>query len=108
MASERVVPSWMTADAAAQKATMDVVAGFNPNNSNWSFNGYYEGDMTVVVPEGWRVEITFANRDGDVPHSLVVMVDPARTTYRSRPAASRPRSRGTYSRSPEQGISAGD
>ena len=55
---------------------MDVVAGFNPNNSNWNFNGYYDGDMTVVVPQGWRVEITLTNRDGDVPHSLVVMADP--------------------------------
>src|SRR5262245_24116582 len=54
-AEEQLVPSWMTFDAGAQKVAMDVVAGFNPNNSSWNFNGYYEGDMTVVVPEGWRV-----------------------------------------------------
>jgi hypothetical protein len=49
MASERVVPSWMTAAAAAEKVTMDVVAGFNPNNSNSSFNGYYEGNTRAVL-----------------------------------------------------------
>ena len=107
-AEEPVVPSWMTVDAGAQKVTMDVVAGFNPNNSSWNFNGYYEGDMTVVVPEGWRVEITFTNQDGDVPHSLVVMADPGPDNLplqagREQAAFSR-----AYSKSPEQGISAGD
>jgi Sulfocyanin (SoxE) domain len=75
-AEERIVPSWMVIDVGAKRVQMDVVAGFNPNNSSWNFNGYYEGSITVVVPEGWRVEITLTNRDGDVPHSLVVMADP--------------------------------
>jgi FtsP/CotA-like multicopper oxidase with cupredoxin domain len=107
-AEERIVPSWMAVDAGAQKVEMDVVAGFNPNNSNWNFNGYYEGGMTVVVPEGWRVEITLGNRDGDVPHSLVVMADPGAGNLplqAGREQAVFPRA---YSRSPEQGISAGD
>jgi sulfocyanin len=107
-AEERVVPSWMTVDAGAQKVTMDVVAGFNPNNSSWNFNGYYEGDLTVVVPQGWRVEITLTNRDGDVPHSLVVMAAPGPDNLplqagREQAAFSR-----AYSKSPEQGISAGE
>jgi sulfocyanin len=107
-AEERLTPSWMTLDAAAKKVTMDVIAGFNPNNSNWNFNGYYGGDMTVVVPEGWRVEITFTNQDGDVPHSLVVMADPGPDNLplqAGREQAAFPRA---YSKSPEQGISAGD
>ena len=106
-AEERMVPSWMTVDTGAQKVTMDVVAGFNPSNSNWNLNGYYEGDMTVVVPQGWRVEITLTNRDGDVPHSLVVMADPGADNLplqAGREQAAFPRA---YSRSPEQGISAG-
>jgi sulfocyanin len=107
-ADEHTVPSWMTVDASAQKVTMDVVAGFNANNSSWNFNGYYQGDMTVVVPEGWRVAITLTNRDGDVPHSLVVMADPGADNLplqagREQAAFSR-----AYSKSPEQGISAGD
>jgi sulfocyanin len=108
LAEERIVPSWMTIDAGAQKVQMDVVAGFNPNNSNWNFNGNYEGNMTVVVPEGWRVEITLTNRDGDMPHSLVVMADPGKAELplqAGREQAAFPRA---YSRSPERGISAGD
>ena len=38
-AAEQLVPSWMTVDTGAQKVTMDVVAGFNPNNSSWNLNG---------------------------------------------------------------------
>jgi sulfocyanin len=107
-AEEQLVPSWMTVDADARKVTMDVVAGYNPNNSNWNFNGYYDGDMTVVVPQSWRVEITLTNRDGDVPHSLVVMADPGADNLPlqgGREQAAFPRA---YSKSPEQGISTGD
>jgi sulfocyanin len=75
-AVEQLVPSWMTIDPGANKVEMDVVAGSNPNNNNWNFNGYYEGGLTVVVPEGWRVEIGFTNRDANYPHSLVVIDDP--------------------------------
>ena len=107
-AEEQLVPTWMTVDAGAQKVTMDVVAGFNPNNSNWNFNGYYDGDLTVVVPEGWQVEITFTHQDGGLPHSLVVMADPGTDNLplqAGREQAAFPRA---YSRSPEQGISASD
>jgi sulfocyanin len=107
-AEEQLVPPWMTVDAGAHKVTMDVIAGLNSNNSNWNFNGYYDGDMTVVVPEGWEVEITFTHRDGEVPHSLVIMADPGAENLplqAGREQAAFPRA---YSRSPEQGISAGD
>jgi sulfocyanin SoxE-like protein len=107
-AEEQLVPTWMTVDAGARKVTIDVVAGFNPNNSNWNFNGYYDGDITVVVPHGWQVEITLTHRDGAVPHSLVVMADPGEDKLplqAGRQQAAFPRA---YSRNPERGISARD
>ena len=107
-AADELVPSWMSVDAGAQKVSMDVVAGFNPNNSNWNFNGYYEGGMTAVVPEGWRVEITLSNRDGDVPHSLVVMADPGADNLPLQAGREQAAFARAYSKSPEQGISAGD
>jgi sulfocyanin len=107
-AEERLTPSWMVIDVGAKRVQMDVVAGFNPNNGSWNFNGYHDGNLTVIVPEGWRVEITFTNSDGDVPHSLVVIADPGVDNLplqagRAQTAFSR-----AYSKSPEQGISAGD
>ncbi|HEX5795873.1 MAG TPA: sulfocyanin-like copper-binding protein [Geminicoccaceae bacterium] len=108
-AEERVKPSWMTVDAGAKQVAIDVLAGFNANNSSWNFNGYYGGDATVVVPAGWDVRITLTNRDGDVPHSLVVIDAPASPDdlplQAGREQVAIPRA---YSKSPEQGISAGD
>jgi sulfocyanin len=108
-AEEQVVPSWMRVEGGAKKVAMDVVAGFNANNSSWNFNGYHGGNATVVVPAGWDVRITLTNRDGDVPHSLVVIEEPARPDdlplQAGREQVAIPRA---YSKSPEQGISAGD
>jgi sulfocyanin len=107
-AEEQITPSWMTVDAGARSVAMEVVAGFNPNNGNWNFNGYHDGNLTVIVPEGWRVRIDFSSRDGNVPHSLVVIADPGSEDLpmeagREQTAISR-----AYSKSPIQGISAGD
>lgn len=108
-ADEQLVPTWMTVDTGAHKVKMDIVAGFNPNNNNWNFNGYYNGNLTVVVPEGWRVEINFTNHDANYPHSLVVIEDPGdpaaypQEAGRAEVAISR-----AYSKSPTEGISSND
>jgi sulfocyanin len=108
-AAERLTPSWMSVEVGAKTVAMDVVAGFNANNSSWNFNGYYDGNATVVVPAGWGVRISLTNRDGDVPHSLVVIADPGSPDelplQAGREQVALPRA---YSKSPEQGISAGD
>ena len=71
-AEEKLTPNWMKADAAAKKVKLDIIAGFNANNGALNFNGYFTGDMTVVVPVGWTVEIAFKNNDAMLPHSLLV------------------------------------
>jgi sulfocyanin len=104
-AEERLTPSWMTVHDNPMKVGMDIVAGFNPNNNNWNFNGYYDGSLTVVVPEGWRVEIDFTNRDANYPHSLVVIEDPgdpsAYPEEAGRAEVAIPRA---YSKSPTEGL----
>lgn len=74
-AETRLTPSWMNIDGDRQTVEMEVVAGFNVNNNNWNYNGYHNGDMTVVVPVGWKVRIAFSSIDGNYPHSLVVIRD---------------------------------
>ena len=71
-ASDPRVPAWMKSDPAAKHVTLDIVAGFDANNGALNFNGYYTGDMTVVVPVGWTVDIHFRNNDAMLPHSLLV------------------------------------
>jgi sulfocyanin len=75
-AEDRLTPSWMAVDADTRKIEMDIVAGYNVNNNNWNFNGYYNGGLTVTVPLGWSVRIAFSSLDGNYPHSLVIIDDP--------------------------------
>ena len=64
--------SWLTADAQAKRVHIDIVAGWNANNGALNFNGYFTGDMTIVVPVGWTVELDFKNNDAMLPHSLLL------------------------------------
>ena len=107
-AQDHLVPSWMTVDADAKMVTMDVIAGFNPNNSNWNYNGYHDGDLTVVLPLDWSVHINFTNHDADVPHSMVVMADPGKGDLPLQAGRDQAAFARAYTKSPEQGLSAGD
>jgi sulfocyanin len=71
-ADQTVMPEWMKGDTAHKTVSLDIVAGWNPNNGALNFNGYYEGDMTIVIPPGWTVKMTVINHDGMLPHSLLV------------------------------------
>ncbi|MBA2565095.1 MAG: hypothetical protein H0V09_06690 [Gemmatimonadetes bacterium] len=95
---------WMEVDEAGRKVSFDIVAGSTSTNSAWNFNGYAEGDMTITVPVGWTVTMTFSNADGDVPHSLYVLDDapPFETELPEQPDIPR-----AYSINLKNGIGAG-
>lgn len=70
--AEVTVPDWMTVDEEAQTVTIDLVAGQTTANNSWNYNGYYGGDATIIVPEGFEVTIDFENADQVNPHSVGV------------------------------------
>ena len=69
---ETLTPSWMKIAEASRTVVIELVAGWNANNGALNYNGYYKGDMTIVVPVGWTVDIKFSNHDGMLPHSMVI------------------------------------
>jgi len=71
-AAEEFVPSWMKSDVEAKTVDMDIISGFNGNSGALNFNGYYEGNATIVVPVGWKVKVAFRNQDGNIPHSMAI------------------------------------
>jgi len=71
-AGETLTPSWMKVDETGKTVEIQLVAGWNANDGALNFNGYYKGDMTIVVPIDWTVSVKFSNHDGMLPHSMVI------------------------------------
>ncbi len=66
------VPDWMVVDNDAKTVSIEIVAGKTNANNNWNFNGFAKGEATVVVPEGYTVNLKFTNNDPNMVHSIGV------------------------------------
>jgi len=64
---------WISVDDGARTVTIDLVAGSTDANNRWNFNGYANGETTVVVPVGYTVTVNFENRDPVHHHSVGVL-----------------------------------
>lgn len=64
------MPGWMQVDHEAQTVQLEVVSGRDQTNNRWNYNGYANGNATIVVPQGYEVTIDFQNEDPANPHSL--------------------------------------
>jgi len=70
---QRVDPAWLTVDRAAKTARFQLIAGLTGVNGALNFNGFRDGELTLVIPVGWKAEIAFTNHDGMLPHSAEVI-----------------------------------
>jgi len=70
---QRVDPTWLTFDSAAQSVHFQLIAGLTGLNGALNFNGFRDGGLTLIVPVGWKTEIAFRNHDGMLPHSAEVI-----------------------------------
>jgi hypothetical protein len=80
-AGEPFVPSWIKNDPASKTVAMEIVADWNQvaryakdniRTDIIDFNGYWGGNLTIVVPTGWSVNIEFINGSQSFRHSLMV------------------------------------
>ena len=65
-------PEFMRYDAEARRVELTIIAAYDQSNSGYNFNGGFDGSHRVTVPLGWRVAVTFVNRDV-IPHSFIVI-----------------------------------
>lgn len=72
-ASGPTAVDWISVDDGARTVTIDLVAGSTDANNRWNFNGYANGEATVVVPAGYTVTLNFENRDPVNYHSVGVL-----------------------------------
>ena len=61
--SATMAADWISVDDAARTVGITLVVGESDANNRWNFNGYSNGEATVVVPVGYTVTINFENRD---------------------------------------------
>jgi len=66
------MPDWMTVDETSQTVSLEIVAGKTDAFNYWNFNGYANGEATIVVPAGYTVTMTFKNNDPAMAHSVGV------------------------------------
>lgn len=75
-AGEMTMPDWFHLDEANRSVHMIITAGATDVLNYWNFNGGYNGNMTITVPEGYAVTIEFKNADPNMAHSLGIMANP--------------------------------
>ena len=71
-AQDLEMPDWMKVDNDAKTVSVEIVAGKTDAANNWNFNGFVNGETSVVVPEGYTVTLTFTNKDPNMVHSIGV------------------------------------
>ena len=65
-------PDWMKVDHDAKTVKLEVIAGMTDAYNHWNFNGFAQGEATIVVPEGYAISIAFQNNDPYMVHSIGV------------------------------------
>ena len=68
------VNAFMWYDAAARTTHVQLSAALDGNNGGMNFNGASKGAATITVPAGWKLRMTFVNRDA-IPHSAIIIAD---------------------------------
>ena len=94
-------PSWLVWNATTKTATFKLIAGIPGRaKSPFNFNGYTDGELTLVVPVGSTVVMNFVNDDG-TPHSAEVINSGGTMPNMATDAAAIPRA---YSKQAGEGI----
>ena len=63
-------------DGSSQSAIVTLIAAYPATDSQFNYNGYADGALTLTVPVGWAVTIQCENR-GTVPNSCAVVASSA-------------------------------
>ncbi|WP_457578692.1 sulfocyanin-like copper-binding protein [Ensifer adhaerens] len=81
LAGEPFVPSWIKNNPTAKTVAIEIVADWNQverfrrgniRTDIIDFNGYWGGNLTIVVPAAWTVQLEFINGSSSFRHSLMV------------------------------------
>lgn len=63
---------FLVADETEKIARVNLVAGESDVNQGLNFNGYANGEVAIIIPQGWRVEVVLTN-PSSMPHSAAIV-----------------------------------
>jgi uncharacterized cupredoxin-like copper-binding protein len=78
---------WLKWNAKTHTASLSLTAAYNNTLQGFNFNGYGNGKMTVTIPLGAHVTVTFKNKAAGVTHSFVITPYQDRNRSASFPVA---------------------
>ena len=64
-------PVWARWDPSTKTASLTITAAYNQVGSGFNFDGYNNGGLTISVPTGAKVVVSYTNRAA-VSHSVVI------------------------------------
>jgi sulfocyanin len=70
-AKAAATPTWVTTQGKVVHLTL--IAGYDNTNSGFNFDGAAHGQMTVTVPLGDTIDVTFKNNAQGEQHNIVVI-----------------------------------
>ncbi|MBX5436795.1 MAG: hypothetical protein IRZ33_06230 [Alicyclobacillaceae bacterium] len=62
--------NWYSLGKTPKTLNLDITAAATSDASGFNFNGYNNGQLKITVPLGWKINVTFANKDPNIPHSV--------------------------------------
>jgi alcohol dehydrogenase (cytochrome c) len=74
--------TWITQDKEKKVVNVLMVASYDATLSGMNFNGYGNGDMKVTVPKGWSVNMFVQNKNGQIPHSVMITPESVKGTVK--------------------------
>lgn len=95
---------YLTFKTSGKTARLVLRAGEHGANGGMSFNGAQRGGHEVVLPVGWRVQVTLVNDDSSLPHSAIII--PASDSIPNRVTS--PAFAGAASQGADEGTLVGD
>ncbi len=79
-------PVWVRWDPGSKTASLTIAAAYNQVGSGFNFDGYNMGHLTITVPVGAKVVVSYTNRSA-VRHSVVITSYALRTQVGPFPPA---------------------
>lgn len=72
-ANEKSATQWISANPSGKTANLRLEAAYKNINGGFNFNGFSSGNMTVTIPKGWDVQVSFTNDSSDDAHSAMIV-----------------------------------